>query len=178
MGYRLSLLILLAASVACSSAPAPARSGALAAVSMASPAPLPSVAVATLKGETTEVAHFAEGRVALVSMWATWCEACSQEMDSLNRLHAKTLVDGDAMVIGLAIGEERDKVATFARRRGLQYPLLVDQGFAFADALGQRRIPETLVLDRRGRVVFRGEALDAAALEAMRKAIADRSPSL
>jgi peroxiredoxin len=170
MGFRLSVLILIAVTVACSSAPPPLSPPSL-------PSPLPSVEVATLSGEPTQIAHFAEGRVALVSLWATWCEACAQEMDALNRLHEKTKVDGAAVVIGLDLGEERAKVATFARRRGLNYALLVDERFAFADALGQRRIPETLVVDRRGRVVFRGEALDAAALEALRKAIAE-PPSL
>jgi peroxiredoxin len=134
------------------------------------------VDVATLTGEPTQVGHVAEGRVALVSLWATWCDACAEEMDALNRLYAKTSAEGDAVVIGLAIGEERAKVATFAKRRGLRYPLLVDEEFAFADAIGQRRVPATLVLDRHGRVVFRGDALDGAALEAMRKALAETAP--
>ncbi len=175
MGYRLSLLIPLAiALAACSATSAPVPS--LPASSASLPAPLPAVDVATLTGEPTQVGHVAEGRVALVSLWATWCDACAEEMDALNRLYAKTSAEGDAVVIGLAIGEERAKVATFAKRRGLRYPLLVDEEFAFADAIGQRRVPATLVLDRHGRVVFRGDALDGAALEAMRKALAETAP--
>jgi len=167
MDLRLSLLIGLVAALglACS-APAPASSP-------SSATTLPDVAVATLSGERTSVAHVAEGRVALVSLWATWCEACVNEMDSLNRLDAKASADGSAVVIGVDIGEERAKVAAFAQRRGLRYVQLVDEGFAFADALGQRHLPATLVVDRRGDVVFRGEALDAKGLEAMRRALAE-----
>ena len=105
-----------------------------------------------------------------VSLWATWCDACEKEMDALNRLDART--GADAVVIGVAVGEEREKVADFTRRRGLRYVQLVDQDFAFADALGQRRVPATLVVDRQGRIVFRGEALDAASLDALRRAVA------
>lgn len=170
MRHRLSLLIVLfvaAAGAGCSSASAPASRP---------PAPtlseLPAVPLATLSGDRTDVARLAEGRVALVSLWATWCESCQKEMDALNRLHAVTAEGRDAIVIGVDVGEEPADVADFARRRGLRYAQLVDERFELADAVGQRRVPCTLVLDRRGRIVFRGDALDARALEALRRAIA------
>jgi thiol-disulfide isomerase/thioredoxin len=166
MGNRVSFLIaLVLGTVACGVAPPGAPSGAPA----ASP-PLPSVTVATLSGDPVDVQRVARGRVALVSFWATWCEACLKEMDALNRLDAKT--GADAVVIGIAVGEEREKVAEFAQRRGLRYVQLVDPDFAFADALGQRRLPATLVVNRQGRIVFRGEALDGGSLDALRRAIA------
>ena len=127
----------------------------------------------TLAGDRTGVSRLAEGRVALVSLWATWCEACTKEMDALNRLDAKTAGGRDAVVIGVDVGEEPEKVADFARQRGLRYAQLVDTDFVFADALGQRRVPATLVVDRHGRIVFRGDALDARSLEALRTAIAE-----
>ena len=55
-----------AAAGCASSSPAPAAPG-----RAAVPAP-----VVTLSGQSTEVASVARGRVALVSLWATWCEAC------------------------------------------------------------------------------------------------------
>jgi cytochrome c biogenesis protein CcmG/thiol:disulfide interchange protein DsbE len=134
------------------------------------PSTVPAVTLVTLAGDQVEVARIAAGRVALVSLWATWCEACQHEMDALNRLDAKT--GSGAVVIGIAVGEEPAKVADFARRRGLRYLQLVDPDFAFADAIGQRHIPATLVLDREGRIVYRGEALDATSLDALRRAIA------
>jgi peroxiredoxin len=156
----------LAFALGCSSAPAPQAAPRL-------PTSLPAVDVSTLSGEHVLLSRYVEGRVALVSLWATWCDACKDEIDALNRLHEATKTNGDAVVVGLDVGEERSLVTAFAARRGLTYPLLVDEGFVFADALGQRRVPATLVLDRSGRVVFRGDALDAAALGAMRKAVAE-----
>ncbi|MGO8998509.1 MAG: TlpA family protein disulfide reductase [Polyangiaceae bacterium] len=165
MGNRLPVLIALVVGLlACGGAPAAAPSGS------ALPAPLPGVSLATLAGDHVEVARVANGRVALVSLWATWCEACEKEMDALNRLDAKT--GSDAVVIGVAVGEERAKVAEFARRRGLRYVQLVDQDFSFADAIGQRHLPATLVVDRQGRIVFRGEAINVDSLAALRRAIA------
>jgi cytochrome c biogenesis protein CcmG, thiol:disulfide interchange protein DsbE len=133
-------------------------------------ATVPGVTLTTLAGDRVEVARVAAGRVALVSLWATWCEACEREMDALNRLSAKS--GSGAVVIGVAVGEEPAKVAEFAQRRGLHYVQLVDPDFAFADAIGQRRIPATLVVDREGRIVYRGDALDAASLDALKRAAA------
>jgi len=171
MVNRLPLLIALALGclVACGGAHPAAPSPATNALPLPAPS-LPTVPLATLTGGHVEVASVARGRVALVSLWATWCEACQREMDTLNRLDAKT--GADAVVIGVAVGEESEKVADFARRRGLRYVQLVDTDFAFADAIGQRRLPTTLVVDRQGRIVFRGEALDVASLDALRRAIA------
>jgi cytochrome c biogenesis protein CcmG/thiol:disulfide interchange protein DsbE len=165
MGYRIPLLIVaVAAAGACAT---PATPAALA------PETVPAVALETLAGERTELTRLAGGRVALISLWATWCEACAREMDALNRLDAKTAPGGDAVVIGVDVGEEPAKVAEFAHRRGLRYAQLVDADFAFADALGQRRVPATLVIDRRGRIVFRGDALDGRSLAALREAVAN-----
>jgi cytochrome c biogenesis protein CcmG/thiol:disulfide interchange protein DsbE len=182
MGNRLSLLIRLSPgflpffAFACGGAgvasergePAPAVTPS--ARTPEAPATVPGVTLVTLAGERVEVARVAAGRVALVSLWATWCEACEHEMDALNRLDAKT--GSGAVVIGVAVGEEPAKVADFARRRGLRYLQLVDPDFAFADAIGQRHIPATLVVDREGRIVYRGEALDFAGLDALKRAIA------
>jgi thiol-disulfide isomerase/thioredoxin len=172
MGNRLSFLIVLTLDlVACASGGAPASApSSSTGASVEGPSPLPGVALVTLAGDPVAVAGVARGRVALVSLWATWCEACQKEMDALNRLDAKT--GSDAVVIGVAVGEKRELVAEFAHRRGLRYMQLVDPEFAFADALGQRRLPATLVVDRRGRIVFRGEDLDVASLEALRRAVA------
>jgi peroxiredoxin len=138
-----------------------------AAATIASPAP-----VVTLAGEPTEVASVAHGRVALVSLWATWCDGCQREIDALNRLEASTESASDAVVIGVAVGERRETVADFVRRRGVRYTQLVDEEFRFADSVGERRVPATLVLDRVGRIVYRGDALDARGLAALREAVA------
>jgi peroxiredoxin len=130
------------------------------------------VEVATLSGERTSIPHVAGGRIALVNLWATWCDACAKEMDALNRLDAKASAEGGAVVIGVAVGEEPERVAAFVERRGLHYVQLVDERYALADALGgPRRLPTTLVVDRSGRVVYRGEALDTGSLQALRRAL-------
>ncbi len=138
---------------------------------MAVPTPLPAVPLHDLAGKEQRLDTAVAGKVALVSFWATWCDACVAEMDALNRLDARARQSG-GVVVGVAIGEPREKVAAFAREHGLAYAQLVDEELKLADALGQKRLPATLVLDRAGRVVWSGGALDERALSAFRAALA------
>ncbi len=162
MGPRLSVLgplVLLATGCA-------ARAPAVA-------APLGSETVVTMDGRREPLAGVLQGRVALVSFWATWCEACVREIGALNRLSALSATRRDALVIGVAVGESRATVDTFVHDRGVRYVQVIDEDFRLADALGQRDVPATLVVDRGGRIVYRGDALDGAGLEAFRAALGE-----
>jgi peroxiredoxin len=124
--------------------------------------------VVTLDGQRVPIASILQGRVAVISLWATWCDACAHEVGALNRLAASSAERTDALVIGVAVGESRASVDRFVRDQGVHYPQVVDEDFHLADALGQRDLPATLVVDRSGHIVHRGEALDGAGLAAFR----------
>lgn len=80
-----------------------------------------------------------------------------------------------AVVVGVAVGEPEAKVAEFVATKRLAYPQLVDEDFRVADALGERSVPATIVVDRTGRVVYRGGALDERAKDAFEAAITSRA---
>jgi peroxiredoxin len=133
---------------------------------------LAPVELRTLDGRSARLDEVAHGRPTLISLWATWCEACAREFDALSRLDEATRRAGGA-VIAIAVGEPHAQVAAFVQRRALPYAQLVDEHFQLADALGQTRVPATIVLDRDGRVVYRGGVFDEAALAALRRALLD-----
>jgi thiol-disulfide isomerase/thioredoxin len=162
MRHRLPLLIALLLSASCTSAPAP---------SSQPTRRLPSAPLVTIDGAPADLGAVVRGRAAIISLWATWCDACSAEIPALNRLDEQAGARGDALVVGVAEGEPREKVAAFARERGVRYARLVDEDFRLADLLGERRVPTTLVVDRSGRIVYRGGALDAAGLDAFRSVL-------
>jgi thiol-disulfide isomerase/thioredoxin len=135
---------------------------------------LPPEAVVTLDGMQTDLGRMIQGRATLLSFWATWCTGCEKELDALNRLSDRAEARGDALVVGVAVGEPRDTVDAFVRARGVRYVQILDKDFRLADALGQRDIPATLVVDRIGRIVYRGDALDGKSLAAFRRALGER----
>jgi peroxiredoxin len=163
--HRLPILIGLGAlAVGC------ARAGTIPALERREGA-LPPTPLLTLEGEATDLPTVLRGRVAVLSLWATWCDACVDEIAALQRLDAQAHSREDALVVGVAVGESREAVLAFARKHRLPHEQLVDERFELADALGQQRVPATLVVDHTGRIVYRGGALDPAGLAAFRTAL-------
>jgi peroxiredoxin len=131
-----------------------------------------SAAVTTPDRNPVNLATTLSGHPALISLWASWCTACMDEFPALNRLSTVASQHG-AMVVGVAVGDSSDTVREIARREQLRYALFVDSEFKLADALGQRNVPATLVVDREGRIVYAGGALDERALTVFRHVMED-----
>jgi thiol-disulfide isomerase/thioredoxin len=178
MRARLPLLISFGlAAVAVSACAAGPRGGAAtAARAPAGAAELPSVEVAGLDGRATALGAALGHRPTLVSFWAPWCEPCVRELPELERL-SRAVAPCGAAVVGVAVGERPQVIADFARARRLTYPQFTDEPFRLADALGQRRIPATVVFDGAARVVFTGDALDARATAALARALVAATPT-
>jgi peroxiredoxin len=162
MLIRLSLLGLLVGSCATTLAGPPPRVAAL-----------PALDLLTLDGQPASLQQTLAGRVAVVALWATWCDGCAAEFEALGRLHDRAVPRG-AVVMAVAVGQPRDVVARFVANRGLRYPQLVDEQFRLSRAIGDEHVPTTLVIDRTGRVVYQGGALDDNALTALRTALDGR----
>jgi thiol-disulfide isomerase/thioredoxin len=132
------------------------------------------ISIAALEGGSHPLAELLGGRPALINFWAPWCEPCVRELPELERL-AQTVGPCGAAVFGVAVGETPAAVAAFVRGRQLSYPQFTDEQFHLADALGQRRVPATVVLDADQKVVYAGSALDGRATDALATALADAS---
>ena len=94
------------------------------------------------------------GRVVLLNFWATWCKPCEDEMPAMQRLHEALAAEGLDLV-AVSVDETQEPVAAFQSRLGLTFPILWDPAQAVSDDYQAYRFPETLLIDRRGRVVER-----------------------
>jgi hypothetical protein len=77
--------------------------------------------------------------------------------------------------VGVAVGEGAPAVSAFARNNRLTFREFTDDAFEVADAMGERRIPATVVFDGAARVVFQGGALADAAIDALSSVMPARS---
>lgn len=109
-----------------------------------------------------------EGRVAVVDLWASWCEACKETMPKLARLE-ESYGPKDLVVAGINVGETADTAKRFADETGIEYPLYVDPEFRFADSLAAREVPTLLVFDKSGKIVARANEVDRDLLALLRK---------
>lgn len=94
------------------------------------------------------------GRVVLVNFWATWCEPCEREMPAMERLY-QALASKDFELVAVAIDEKAADVPAFRESRGLSFPIVLDLDQKVYASYQTMGVPESLLIDRDGRIVER-----------------------
>ena len=104
-------------------------------------------------GGTLSLSNFS-GRVVLVNFWATWCKPCESEMPAMERLY-EALPRDDFELVAVAIDDNKADVEAFQERYGLSFPIVLDLDQAVYAEYQTMGVPESLLLDREGRIVER-----------------------
>lgn len=91
------------------------------------------------------------GEVVVLNYWASWCEPCREESPLLERFHQRIEPRGGT-VLGIDVNDVTSDAQAFIREFRLTYPMLRDADGASQAAFGIVAYPETIVLDREGRI--------------------------
>ena len=124
-------------------------------------APAPDYAFLDRDGKQVRFADF-RGKVVVVNLWAMWCAPCRTEMPTLARL-AEAYTGRDLVVLPINVDAGDDKLAEVTSFIDVHEPLPLyrDPKFELPFQLpGKTMMPQTVVLDRQGRIRahFSGEA--------------------
>lgn len=112
----------------------------------------PAVTVETLDGEPFRLAKN-RGRVVVLTFWATWCGPCMRELGEvpeklLRRFDARPFV-----FLAVDRGEPRktvEKTVAGLKAQGIAFPVALDPYEKCSELLGDDRLPQLVVIDRRG----------------------------
>jgi thiol-disulfide isomerase/thioredoxin len=153
----LAVALTLAAALTTTAACRGARPRALTPIPAASATPLPPLEYRLRSGEPW-ASGSAAGRVLVIDFWATYCKPCRKAFPKLGQLAAA--YPDTAVVVGVSVDEEDAVVEDFLREVPAAFLIARDPAQSVhAGPLAVSELPTLLVVDRRGRIRFRGEAM-------------------
>lgn len=106
---------------------------------------------------------FAEHKLTMVNVFATWCSPCVAEMPDLEKLHQQ-MKDKDVGVVGVVldvlnekgeiVDEDLERAQLLVKNTGVTYPVLLpDSTYFNGRMIGIEALPETFFVDRNGNIV-------------------------
>ncbi|WP_213979966.1 DsbE family thiol:disulfide interchange protein [Sphingomonas sp. dw_22] len=95
-------------------------------------------------------ADFGKGKPRLLNVFASWCIPCIAEAPQLMKLKA-----AGAEIDAVAVRDTAEAVQAFLKQNGDPYTRIGDDKASTAQlALGSSGVPETFVIDARGRIAY------------------------
>jgi len=118
--------------------------------------------------EAKEIVHN-EGEVILVDFWATWCPPCQKPMAHNQEMLQKRKSDwGDKVrIIGVSIDQSKEKMVEHVNNKGWTAVEHYHRHKSdCSEVYGVQGVPHVLLLDTKGRIVFKGHPATRKDLEA------------
>ena len=113
--------------------------------------PAPDFELKLLGGDKFHLAEH-KGKIIVLDFWATWCSYCLQTMPELVRLHGDS-AGRDVEVVAVNLEETPEQISAMLERHKWQIPVALDQDGVVAAKYGVTAIPQTVIIDREGKVV-------------------------
>jgi peroxiredoxin/outer membrane lipoprotein-sorting protein len=123
--------------------------------------PAPLFTLKDMKDQNVSLAE-QKGHVVVLDFWATWCGPCVQELPTLDKL-SQNLAPRGVKFFALNQSESKELVQAFLGKHSLSLPVLLDDKTTAAQAYLVEGIPQTVVINKTGRVakVFVGFGPDS-----------------
>jgi len=112
--------------------------------------PAPPIQLKTPAGQVINLQD-QQGKVVFINFWATWCPPCRAEMPTINALYEKEKGNPNVVFVTVDIDSDLPKSTKFLQLKGYGFPVYSAIG---AEKLYNEGIPTTLVIDKKGNIVF------------------------
>lgn len=90
-----------------------------------------------------------KGKVVVLDFWGVWCGPCRESVPHLNKLHEK-YKDKGLVIIGVHSKAEAKKMADFAKKNGIKYPIVIDDNDQTRKKYAVDSNPDYYIIDRAG----------------------------
>lgn len=118
---------------------------------------LPDVSIKNLDGESVNISQYAkDGKITVISFWATWCHPCKRELDAIADLYPEWQEAYGVELVAITIDDARSmrKVKPMVETKGWDYTVLSDVNEDLKRAMNFQTVPMTFLLDQDGNIVY------------------------
>lgn len=90
--------------------------------------------------------------VIIIEVFNTYCTSCPGNIPVINEVYSRSKEDpkfkGKIKLISIAAGNTREEIIAYKKSRGVIYPVFSDLNFTLHKALGNPRVPYTMLIKR------------------------------
>jgi len=91
-------------------------------------------------------------KILVLDFWASWCGPCLQVMPQIDKV-VEEFADRGVELVAINLEETNDRVKATLDRLKLEMPVAFDRNGRIAEKYGATAIPQTVIIDRGGKVV-------------------------
>lgn len=108
----------------------------------------PAFSLKTIDGATVSEKNFM-GKPSVYYFFASWCPCAHDTVKWIKRMQAENEKTGLA-ILGVGILDSPEKLAVFASKHMLRFPVVAEDGRSLAHSAGMETTPTTVFVDRSG----------------------------
>ena len=121
-------------------------------------AQLPTVTLKAMNGTEVRTDTLSNGgKPFIIDFFATWCKPCNRELDAISEVYEEWQEETGVKIFAVSIDQAQNinKVKPLVSNHGWEYEVLLDPNSEFLRAVGGQMIPYTLIVDAKGKVVYK-----------------------
>ena len=116
-------------------------------------AEVPNFELSKLEGGKVQIGDLSN-KVTMINFWATWCEACMEEMPSIVSLRDQYSSKGFE-VLGINVDENPAQVTPpVVKKLGIKFPIFTDAGNNLAELFDVHAIPLTVIINKSRKILL------------------------
>lgn len=118
---------------------------------------LPNISLKNTEGEDVNLTDYGNnGKITIISFWATWCKPCIRELKNMSDLLDEWIEEYDVELVAVSVDDTRNiaKVKPFVAGRGWDFDVLLDPNGDLQRAMNVVNPPVTYLIDKEGKIVY------------------------
>lgn len=125
---------------------------------------LPDLTIKNLDGKNINLSEISKDKTVVVSLWATWCVPCKNELDAISDVYEDWQDETNITLYAVSVDDSRTlkRVRPLVNGKGWEYEVLLDTNNDLKRALGAATVPLTLIV-KNNKIVYRHSGYTAGA---------------